>query len=443
MATTIMYMDRTVFALLAPTLMDPVKGIGMTQIQYGALVGLFACAYALGVLLAGNVVDRIGSKKGYALAVVVWATAAMCHYFATVRAVTGTLSVAARMLSHAVLSVPGLHNAGWARSLGILPGAVIAFGVLRFLLGLGQSGNFPAAVKATAEWFPKKERSFTTGIFNSGTNIGAAIVPFLVGFVVMRFGWRYAFFSTIVFSLIWLALWLTQYTRPQDSKHVKPAELAYINSDPAESATKIPWTKLFLHRQTWAFLCGKAITDPIWWFYVSWLPLYLYSKFGLSILKMTVPFFLIYGMCTVGSVLGGWLPTKFINMGWSLNRSRKTALLLYAIGIVPIMFIGYAPNIWVAIAMFSAATGLHQAWSCNLFTLPSDMFPRRAVASVTGIGQFGGAMAVMFFGTLVGCILTRTHNNYTTIFIMAGVAYLVAILIIHLLVPNMAPADIE
>jgi ACS family hexuronate transporter-like MFS transporter len=314
---------------------------------------------------------------------------------------------------------------------------------VRFLLGLGEAGNFPAAVKTTAEWFPRRERSFATGIFNSGTNIGPTIMPFIVGFIVVRFGWQYAFLTTGCFSLLWIVIWLKTYSSPSESRHVGAAELAYINSDPAEPTSKVVWARLIPHRQTWAFLCGKLLTDPIWWFYLFWLPGYLFNRYGLSITKMGVPLLIIYNVCTIGSVFGGWLPTKFAGMGWTQNRARKTAMLIYAIGIAPIMLIGFAPNIWVAIAMISVATALHQAWSCNLFTLPSDMFPRRAVASVTGIGAFGGACAMMFFGTFVGFILKLTHNNYAPVFAMAGSAYLLAILVIHLLAPTLTPVAIE
>jgi ACS family hexuronate transporter-like MFS transporter len=238
-------------------------------------------------------------------------------------------------------------------------------------------------------------------------------------------------------------LWLKIYRPPQQDPHVSPAELAYINSDPPESTEKIPWAKLFPHRQTWAFLCGKLMTDPIWWFYLYWLPGFLYTKYGLSITKMGLPLLIIYNVCTLGSVFGGWLPSKFISMGWSLNRARKTAMLIYACGMVPIMFIGRAPNIWVAIGLISMATSFHQAWSCNLFTLASDMFPRRAVASIVGIGGFGGACAMMFFGTFVGFILKVTNNNYVPVFLMAGSAYLLAILTIHLLAPKLSPVTLD
>jgi ACS family hexuronate transporter-like MFS transporter len=437
--TTLNYMDRQVLALLVPILQDPVKGIGLSQVQYGVIVSVFSCAYAVGLLIAGNVIDRIGTKKGYAAAVVVWSFAAFSHFLVTVPGIGRTLSRVAEAMTH----LPLLSGLASVKGVGTVSGAVIGFGVARFLLGFGEAGNFPAAIKTVAEWFPKKERSFATGIFNSGTNIGPTVMPFLVGFVVVRFGWRYAFLITGLFALTWLTVWLKVYSAPQRNPHVSRDELAYINSDPPESQSNIVWSHLLARRQTWAFLCGKLLTDPIWWFYLFWLPGYLYSRYGLSITRMGVPLLIIYNVCTVGSVFGGWLPTKLVSMGWSQNRARKTAMLLYACGITQIMFIGYAPNIWVAIGMISLATALHQAWSCNLFTLPSDMFPRRAVASVVGIGAFGGACAMMFFGTLVGFILKLTHNNYAPVFVMAGSAYLIAILVIHLLAPSLTPAEID
>jgi len=441
--TTLNYMDRQVLALLLPVLQDPVKGIGLTQVQYGAIVSIFSSAYAVGLLLAGNIIDRIGTKKGYAAAVILWSFAAMSHFFVTVPAVTTGIASVARLVSHGFALVPMLGSANWVKNISMLSGSVIGFAIMRFLLGLGEAGNFPAAIKTTAEWFPKKERAFATGIFNSGTNIGPTIMPFIVGVVVVRFGWRYAFLTTGLLSITWLIIWLKTYSTPQENPHVTREELAYINSDPSEQASKIAWARLIPHRQTWAFLCGKLLTDPIWWFYLFWLPGYLFTRYGLSIAKMGLPLLIIYNVCTVGSIFGGWLPTKFVSMGWSQNRARKTAMLIYACGIAPIMLIGYAPNIWVAIAMISLATSLHQAWSCNLFTLSSDMFPRRAVASVVGIGAFGGACAMMFFGTFVGFILKLTHNNYAPVFVMAGSAYLVAILIIHLLAPSLTPATID
>src|ERR1035437_7390942 len=242
--TTLNYMDRQVLALLLPVLQDPVKGIGLTQVQYGVIVSIFSCAYAVGLLLAGNVIDRIGTKRGYALAATIWSVAAMSHFLVTVPAITSKLSFAAQFVSRVLVHVPMLGTAAWVKDIGMLSGAVIGFGLVRFLLGLGEAGNFPAAVKTTAEWFPKKERSFATGIFNSGTNIGPTIMPFLVGFIVVRVGWRYAFLTTGLFSILWIVIWLKPYSPPRKNPHVSPEELAYINSDPAESESKIVWAHL-------------------------------------------------------------------------------------------------------------------------------------------------------------------------------------------------------
>ena len=442
-ATTLNYMDRQVLALLLPILQDPVHGIGLTSVEYGVIVSIFSFAYAVGLLLAGNIVDKIGTKKGYLLAVAVWSIGAISHFFVTFPSVARVFGAMTHGLARVLAYLPVIGKTHVVSEVAVLPAAVAAFGLARFVLGLGEAGNFPAALKSTAEWFPKKERAFATGIFNSGTNIGATIAPLLVGFLVVRFGWRYAFLGTAVFAVVWVVLWLAIYTSPQKNRHVSDAELLYINSDVTESAGKVRWRSLLPHRQTWAYLSGKLLTDPMWWFYLYWLPGYLFTRYGLSITKMALPLLIIYNVSTVGSVFGGWLPGRLIRAGWTLNRARKTSMLLYACGIVPIVFIKHAPNIWVAIALISLATSLHQAWSCNLLTLPSDMFPRRAVASVVGIGGFGGACAMIFFGTLVGFILKMTHNNYMPVFMMAGSAYLLAILIIHLWAPRLAPASVD
>jgi ACS family hexuronate transporter-like MFS transporter len=442
-ATTLNYMDRQVLALLLPILQDPLRGIGLTQVQYGMIVSMFSCSYALGYLVAGNFVDRVGTKKGYAVAVAIWTLAAMSHFLVTVPAITDHLGAGAQAAARFLPHIPLIGKTAWIANIAALSGAVVGFGIARFVLGLGQCGNFPAAIKTVAEWFPRKERALATGIFNSGTNIGATIAPFLVGFLVLRFGWRYAFLGTSFFAPVWFVLWLAVYRRPQDEPRVSPAELAYINSDPPEPASKVAWARLLPHRQTWAFLVGKFITDPIWWFFLFWLPGFLYTKYGLSITAMGLPLLIIYNVSTVGSVLGGWLPAKFLSIGWSLNKARKVSMLIYAIAIVPIMTAGHAQNIWVAIALISLATSAHQAWSANLFTLVSDMFPRRAVASVVGIGGFGGAIAMMFFGTFVGLLLKWTNNNYIPVFILSGSAYLLAILVIHLLAPKLSVAKLD
>ena len=441
-ATTLNYMDRQALALLKPVLQDPVRGIGMTELQFAGIVSVFSLAYALGLLIAGPFVDKVGTKIGYAVAVSIWALAAMSHALVTMHFVAGPLQAVARSLAELLAHVPLLRNTAWVGDIGQLSGAVIGFGVVRFVLGLGEAGNFPSAIKATAEWFPKKERAFATGIFNSGTNIGATLAPFAIGFLLYHLAWHWAFLATSGFALLWLVLWLRMYKSPHLDPYVTHSELVYITSDPPEPTARVPWIKLLPHRQTWAFVLGKVFTDPIWWFYLYWLPGFLNVKYGLTIAKMGLPLLVIYNVCTIGSVFGGWLPAKFISMGWSLNRARKTAMLIYAIAIVPIILIERVHSLWQAVALISLATAAHQAWSANLFTLVSDMFPRRTVASVVGIGACGGSVAMMFFGALIGIILQGTHGNYVPVFLLAGSAYLVAIAVIHLLVPRLSVADV-
>lgn len=442
-ATTLNYMDRQVLALLKPVLQDPTRGIGLTDVQFGAIVSIFSAAYALGLLFAGKFVDKVGTRIGYATAVVVWTLASMSHSLVGVPAVGSVLHAAAGWLASTLRHVPGLGQAHWLHTFGSLSGAVIGFALVRFALGLGEAGNFPSAIKAVAEWFPSKERALATGIFNSGTNIGATLAPFAVGFLVYRLGWRYSFLATSAFAMIWLVLWLSIYRSPAQTSKLSQAELEYIHSDPAQPTAKLAWSALLKHRQTWAFLAGKVMTDPIWWFYLYWLPGYLNIKFGLTITRMGLPLLVIYNVCTIGSIFGGWLPARFISAGWSVNRARKTAMLLYALAITPIMFIGRVHALWSAVALISLVTAAHQAWSCNLFTLTSDMFPRKAIASVVGIGACGGSVAMMFFGVLIGEILQLTHGNYIPVFLLAGSAYLIAITVIHLLAPKLEPISMD
>ncbi|MDX6462330.1 MAG: transporter, family, hexuronate transporter [Acidobacteriaceae bacterium] len=443
-ATTLNYMDRQVLALLKPTLQDPVRGIGLTEVQFAAIVSIFSAAYAIGLLLAGRLVDRVGTRVGYAAALTVWTVASISHSLIALPAVTGPLHSLMAALTGLLQHLPVLGSAHWVIAMRDLPGAVVGFGLVRFVLGFGEAGNFPAAIKAVAEWFPSKERALATGIFNSGTNIGATLAPFTVGFLLYRLGWRYAFLTTSGFALIWLVLWLTMYRRPAERSGVSAAELAYINQDPAPRVgTKLAWSQLLPHRQTWAFLLGKVFTDPIWWFYLYWLPGFLHGRFGLTLTAMGLPLLVVYNACTIGSVAGGWLPAHLIARGWTVNRARKSAMLLYALLVTPIMLVGRTHSVWPAIALIGLATSAHQAWSANLFTLVSDMFPRRAVASVVGIGACGGSVSMMFFGLLIGFVLTLTHGNYMPVFVMAGLAYLVAIATIHLLVPRLESIAIE
>src|SRR5437868_5185833 len=385
-ATTINYIDRQVLGILATD--ETFKHtIGWSEAQYGYVNTAFQAAYALGLLVVGNLMDRFGTRKGFSLAIVFWSVAAMCHSLAR---------------------------------------SAFGFGTARFALGLGEAGNFPAAIKTVAEWFPKKERALATGIFNSGSNIGAIVAPLVVPFIAINYGWQWAFIITGTLGFIWLVCWLMVYRRPEEHPKLSPAELAYIQSDPVEPMTKIPWAKLFPHRQTWAFAIGKFLTDPIWWVYLFWLPKFLNSNYGLNITQIGLPLVVIYVAADIGSIGGGWLSSSFIKRGWAVSRARKTAMLICALAVVPVMFAARASHLWVAVAFVSLAAAAHQGWSANIFTMVSDMFPRRAVGSVVGIGGMAGSIGGMLIATTVGLILQYT-GSYLPIFIIAGSTYLVAL----------------
>jgi len=386
-ATTINYIDRQVLGVLAPYL-QPI--IGWDEIQYGYIVAAFQAAYALGLLAVGGVIDRLGTRIGYALAISIWSLAAMSHAM--------------------------VHS-------------VLGFATARFILGLGEAGNFPSAIKTVAEWFPRRERALATGIFNSGSNIGAIVAPLAVPWITGRLGWQWAFVFTGFFSAAWLIAWLTIY---------RPA--LRTESDIEESSVKIPWASLLIHRQTWAFAAGKFITDPVWWFLIFWLPKFLNTEHGLTLTELGPPLVAIYVMADVGSIAGGWIASAFLKRGWSANRARKTAMLVCACCAIPIMFAAKARNLWTAVALIGLAAAAHQGWSANLFTLVSDMFPPRAVASVVGIGGFGGAVSGMLIATFTGFLLQYT-GSYVPVFVMAGSAYLLALLVIQLLIPKLEPAS--
>jgi len=399
-ATTINYIDRQVLGVLAPFLQDE---IGWNEIEYGYIVTAFQAAYAIGLLCAGAVIDRFGTRIGYALAISVWSLAAMGHALAA---------------------------------------SVVGFIVARFALGLGEAGNFPAAIKTVAEWFPRRERAFAVGIFNAGSNIGAIVAPLMVPVVAAAWGWQAAFLCTGVLSITWLAVWLTTYRTPEQQPKLSAAELAHIRSDPPEPTVKIPWLQLLRHRQAWSFVAAKFITDPVWWLFLFWLGKFLASEYDLSLAKIGLPMIIVYLMADVGSIAGGWLAGRFIRLGWSVNRARKTAMLVCALCVAPVVFVTQVDNLWVAVALIGLAMAGHQGWSANVFTLPSDMFPRHAVASVVGIGGFAGAVGGMAMSMFTGAQLEST-GSYARIFLIAGSAYLVALLVVHLLVPKLAPAALQ
>jgi len=400
-ATTINYVDRQVLGFLAPDLQ---RAIGWDEAQYGLIVTSFQGAYALSLLVIGRVMDRLGTRKGYSVAIIIWSLAAMGHAFAR---------------------------------------SAFGFGVARFALGLGEGGNFPAAIKTVAEWFPKKERALATGIFNAGSNLGPIIVPLTVPWIVSRYGWQAAFIATGAIGFIWLFLWLPLYRPPDEHPRVSAAELAHIKSDPPEPMTKVPWASLFPRRQTWAFAIGKFMTDPIWWFYLFWLAKFLDKNYHISLAKLSLPVIVVYVLADIGSIGGGWLSGMLIKRGWTVNRGRKTAMLVCALCVVPVIFASFATNMWTAVGLISLAAAAHQGWSANIFTFASDMFPRRAVGSVVGIGGMAGAVGGMLFSFTTGYVLLWTNSNYTPVFIVCGSVYLIALLIMHLLVPRLEAAKID
>ncbi len=400
-ATTINYIDRNVLGFLAPDLQ---RSIGWNEAQYGWIVFSFQTAYAISLLLMGRLMDRLGTRKGFSFAIVFWSLAAMAH---------------------------------------ALAGSAFGFGMARFALGLGEGGNFPAAIKTAAEWFPKKERALATGIFNAGSNLGPIIVPLTVPWIVIHYGWHGAFIATGAIGFFWLLFWLPLYRKPEEHPRLSATELAYIRSDPPEPTTRMPWSRLFPHRQTWAFAIGKFMTDPVWWFYLYWLTKFLDKNYGITMAKLSLPVIVVYLVADVGSIGGGWLSSTLIKRGWTVNRGRKTAMLVCAICVVPVAFTSYTTNLWTAVGLIALGASAHQGWSANIYTFASDMFPRRAVGSVVGIGGMAGAIGGMIFSAVTGYVLFWTHSNYTPIFIVCGSVYLIALLIMHLLVPRLEPANVE
>ncbi len=409
-ATTINYMDRQVLGLLKPTLMQSVAnhGIGLTEKSYGTVIAFFTLFYALGQLVAGRFVDKVGTRIGYVVIMGLWSLSAMGH---------------------------------------ALVNSVLQLGIARACLGIGESGNFPAANKTNAEWFPQKERSLSFGIFNCGANIGVILATLLVPPVTYFFGWHAAFLITGFLSASWILLWFLKYHKPAEHPTLSAAELAYINQDPPEKpGPSTPWVRLFAFPQTWAYAIPKFLTDPVWWFYLYWLPGYFSDKFHLSLFGLGLPILIVYNASAVGSIYGGYLPASFIRMGLTAERARIAAMLLCACLVVPVFFINYlhADNFgkWAAIGLLSLSTAAHQGFSANLFTTASDMFPRSAVGSVTGIGTMAGAVGGFLFSTYIGYILELTHGNYSILFVIAATVYLLSLLINVLLAPGLKKAEL-
>jgi MFS transporter, ACS family, hexuronate transporter len=399
-ATTINYVDRQVIAILKPDLQGQ---LGWTEIDYSNIVFAFQVAYAIGLLLVGRVIDRFGVRKGFSLAVVLWSLAAMAH--ALVR-------------------------------------SVIGFGIVRFALGLGESGNFPASIKTVAEWHPRKERALATGIFNAGSNVGVIIAALVVPAVTQAYGWQGAFIVTGSMGFLWLLAWGLLYRSPEKQRRLTPAELAHIRSDAEVSEKPVPWGSIVGYRQTWAFAIGKLLTDPIWWVYLFWIPDFLNRNYGISLSQVGVPLITIYLIADVGSVGGGWASSFLIRRGWTVNQARKAAMLLCAVAVVPVVFAARASSVGLAVLLIGLAAAAHQGWSANIFTLASDMFPKRAVGSVVGFGGMFGAIGGMVISKVVGYILEWT-GSYVPIFIIAASAYLFALLVIHVLAPEIKPVAME
>jgi MFS transporter, ACS family, hexuronate transporter len=398
-ATSINYMDRQVLAILKPTLEH---SIGMTEVSYAYIVDAFQIAYAIGLLAAGRLIDKLGTRIGYMLVMAVWSFSAMGHALAS---------------------------------------TVLEFGFARFFLGLGESGNFPAAIKTVAEWFPKDERSLATGIFNSGANVGAILAPLIVPWVTLRWGWHSAFLTTGIFSVLWILWWLRNYRKPADHATLTSEELRHIYQEAAvDVGPSMPWRRLLSYRQTWGFSIAKFLTDPIWYFYLFWLPSYFSAKFNLNLSHLGLPLIVVYNFSAIGSIGGGWLPTPFRRLGLSPNYARLTAMLFCACLVVPIYTASNVKSVWTAIALISLAAGAHQGWSANLFTTSSDMFPRSAVGSVVGIGGMVGSVGSALFAFFAGHILQLTHS-YASLFGIAASAYLLALIVLYLLAPGLKKVE--
>jgi ACS family hexuronate transporter-like MFS transporter len=410
-ATTVNYVDRAVLGVLEPELQ---KVIGWTATQYGDINSAFNLAYAIGFLFAGWMMDRIGTRWGYTISLTIWSLAAASH-----------------ALAHSVLG----------------------FAAARFALGIGESGNFPAAVKTVADWFPKKERALATGIFNAGSNIGAVVAPWVVPKLFARMGWQAAFIATVLAGLLWVLFWWPIYRRPREHKKLSPAELAYIESDPPDPPIKIRWLDLLPFRQTQAFAFGKFMTDAVWWFYLFWFAKFMSERFGVDIKAIGKPMITVYLLADFGSIAGGWQSSWLLKRGWSANAARKTAMLTCALCVVPV---AAAPLVqgdyyiggrlieakWIAVILIGVAAAAHQGFSANMFTLASDMFPRGAVGSVVGIGGFAGAMGGVLMNLAAGRLRDMT-GSYIIMFSVAASVYLLALLVIHLLVPQLQPVQLK
>jgi len=399
-ATTINYIDRQVLSMLAKTLQDTLH---WTENDYGDITAAFAIAYGVGLLGVGRLLDKLGTRLGFALAIIVWSLAAMGHAAVT---------------------------------------SVFAFSIARVFLGLGEAANFPACIKTVAEWFPKKERAQATGLFNAGANIGAIFAPITVPLLAHTWGWQWAFIITGGLGFIWLGFWWTFYYTPAKHPRISESEYALISSDPPDKVHSVPWSHVIFRRETWAFGLGKFLSDPVWTFFLFWLPKYLQTTFKLSLDEIIIPMIVVYNASTVGSVGGGWLSSSLIKRGWTINRARKTTMLICALCVVPVLAVPYMTSMWEVVAILGLALAAHQGWSANLFTTVSDMYPRSAVGSVVGIGGAAGALGNALMLKTAGWVLTAT-GSYFSLFMICGSAYLVALLVLHLMAPKLQPVELD
>ncbi|RJG20885.1 MFS transporter [Massilia cavernae] len=427
-ATTINYLDRQVLSLLAP---DLSKEFGWSNTDYANITATFQFAYAISMLFAGRVVDKLGTKAAFIVAIVVWSFGAILH------------AAAVPMGTGAGALLTGL-------GLAAVPASILGFMIARTVLAIGEAGNFPAAIKATAEYFPKKDRAFATGIFNSGANVGAVLAPISVPLIAAAWGWQAAFIIIGAIGFVWLGLWMVFYDRPETQKRLGVAELAYISSDDASlpidapAGKRLGWLALLGYRQTWAFAFGKFMTDGVWWFFLFWLPKYLSAQYGMSSSAIQMPLAILYSMTMIGSIGGGWFPTWFINKGASPYDGRMKAMFVIALFPLTVLLaqpLGYI-SFWVPVLLIGVGAAAHQAWSANLFTTVSDMFPKRSVGSVVGIGGLAGGLGGVLITKIGGWLfdyygaLGQIKTGYTIMFAGCAVAYLIAWSVMKMLVPR-------
>jgi ACS family hexuronate transporter-like MFS transporter len=432
-ATTINYLDRQVLSLLQPYLADK---FNWSNTDYANITAVFQVMYAVSMLFAGRIIDRLGTKTGYAVAIIVWSLAAIVHIYAI-------------PMGQALVSILGILGiTGFSVS-------VLGFMAARALLGIGEAGNFPAAIKAAAEYFPKQERSFATGIFNSGTTIGAILAPLTVPLIRIAWGWEAAFVVMGLLGFVWLFFWKVLYDKPEEQKRMSLKELSYIKSGEEEISAQqnqehVSWWKLLGYKQTWAFAIGKLLTDGVWWFFLFWLPAYLKAQYGIVDKAVMLPLFVLYSMTMVGSIGGGWFPMYFINKGHKVYDARMKAMFIIAL--FPLVILAAQPlgsiSFWMPVLLIGIGASAHQAWSANIFTTVSDMFPKKAVASVVGIGGMAGGLGGVVVSKIGGALfdhykkLGHIETGYTIMFSFCAVAYLIAWLIMKSLVPKYKPVDL-